>query len=617
MTCGLAAMLVLLASCSSDRSVVERPLIEAANTTVLDVVRVNLTDTLTVLNVEAYFTPRQWLRIDSAVYLQAGGQKFALVGSEGFEVDTLFLMPDSGKAAFRLMFEPLPREAASFDFIEPVDEGFRLYGIDLTGKRKYEKLKGLPREATRWDDDTSVPEPALKVGKTTLNIHIPYYRKEVKRNFSLTVGNTIGKFETLTLPIDTVNGTATYTYMQYGSSFAQLDDKLIWLYPGETVDVYVDGRENGRRIVSRRDSTACQTLYSTGMYKDLTNTMAGIYFDKKGGDYAIDTNDFRFADYRMTSKEYADRVIEMYQSKLANIGKSTFPPLAKELMKLALQQQTLVLMSQCNSNREKNYRREHNVMDYRISVSEYITPVMPADIDQICRIIDVNDPRLAMVWNFYPYRSTVYHRNYWLKTGSVDKGIMADMLKFFDVCEKVDRCTLKEEDFKTLEGMDPFYTEALRTMQKEVKAKLAALEGKAIIQPTPDVPLDRLFEAIIAPYKGKVIFVDFWNTWCGPCCAGIRVMEPLKKGELKSDDMVWLYIADESSAIVTYKTMIPDIEGVHYYLNAKQQRALWKKFGIRGIPFYVLVEKDGSYAPRKDLRETKKLKSVLKEKLGL
>lgn len=87
--------------------------------------------------------------------------------------------------------------------------------------------------------------------------------------------------------------------------------------------------------------------------------------------------------------------------------------------------------------------------------------------------------------------------------------------------------------------------------------------------------------------------------------------EPLKQGELKSDDLVWIYIADESSPLSTYLSMISNIQGVHYRMNNEQWEYICDKFNIDGIPSYVLVGKDGDYSLRNDLRNHGLLKETL------
>ena len=62
--------------------------------------------------------------------------------------------------------------------------------------------------------------------------------------------------------------------------------------------------------------------------------------------------------------------------------------------------------------------------------------------------------------------------------------------------------------------------------------------------------------------------------------------------------------------------MIPGIKGKHFRLNDEQWNYLCKKFHIDGIPSYVLVDKDGSYSLRNDLRDHNRLVKTLAEKVG-
>ncbi|MDE6650814.1 MAG: redoxin family protein, partial [Paramuribaculum sp.] len=133
---------------------------------------------------------------------------------------------------------------------------------------------------------------------------------------------------------------------------------------------------------------------------------------------------------------------------------------------------------------------------------------------------------------------------------------------------------------------------------------------------TPDVATDSIFDAIIAPHKGKVVMVDLWNTWCGPCRAALEYHEPEKDDALSSEDIVWIYIADESSPVKTYFDMIPGIKGLHYRLNDEQKNAIMDRFKVDGIPYYILVDHKGNASGRPDLRNPNLYKNAIIEALG-
>lgn len=160
---------LMLAACQTGPKVVENPLIESANSMTLDIAKVELTDTATVVHVDAYFTPHYWIRIDSKTYLRAEGKNYALTNAQGITPDSLFWMPESGEASFTLFFQPLPKQTRSFDFIESdCADCFKLFGVDLTGKKDYDVLEGIPAEALSMDENASMPKPAFKSGETTV-----------------------------------------------------------------------------------------------------------------------------------------------------------------------------------------------------------------------------------------------------------------------------------------------------------------------------------------------------------------------------------------------------------------------------------------------------------------
>ncbi|HIW66116.1 MAG TPA: TlpA family protein disulfide reductase [Candidatus Alistipes intestinipullorum] len=617
----VAAFGLLVASCGPRERVVEDPLIEASNSTTLDIVKVSLCDTATVLDIEAWYTPHFWIRIDHGTYLQAGKRKYALTGAEGITPDSLFWMPDSGRASFRLTFEPLPRRTCSFDFIESdCDDCFKLYGIDLTGKATYETPRDLPSDVLVEPTDNAFCEPLFEIGETTVRMHFIGYREGLGKRAELYVNTMFGTQKSYTAEVDPATSMATFRFDQYGTAFAfgglgRFPAAHFWTAPGETIEVYADLRCSGESLVSRRRDAAIalRTCYTNGTYAEINASPA------YGGFVSMNLRSGEFADYRMTADEYVTMVCDKYRTLADSIARSSAPAAAQRLQLTALRQETLAAFAEAPSLLEHNYRHVHNQWDYRSPIDYRVATLEPRHYAEVCKLFDINDPTLLVGDRTMDYVCAVCAPTVdWPAIAGLTEGIVPDLrtISGSEMLLKVENNALTDEDFATLHAMkNPFYAEAFEAMQARVRETLAEAEGKAVIEPTPDVPLAELFDAIVAPYRGKVILVDFWNTWCGPCRAAIESIEPVKGGELKSDDLVWLYIANETSPIVTYKTMIPKIAGKHFRLNKEQWSYLCEKFGIDGIPSYVVVDRDGSYRLRNDLRDHASLVSTLRSKL--
>ncbi|KAA2379360.1 thioredoxin [Alistipes onderdonkii] len=612
---------MLLASCTPANRVVENPLIGAANTMTLDFPKIELSDTATVLHVDAYFRPHNWIRIDAGTYLLADGQKYMLQGSEGILPDSLFWMPDSGEASFVLKFGPLPRGTKSFDFIESdCDDCFKLYGVDLTGKKEYPRYpEGLPRALRKAPEDGPVPEPILAVGTTTVNVRLLGYRRGMVKEVAMYVNSLLNGQEEHTAAIDPESGTATLRFEQYGTAMAYVSCGpvfgMCWIAPGETLDMYIAMEAGGRAVVQRRDKE-CEPapgrrLYTTGTYADLNAQV-----DASGGS-SIRMNLYSgdFADYRMSADEYTQMVVSKYESLADSIARSPVSGMMKELSLLTLQQEALTAISMGGFFLAHNYRSVNNEWDYRVEPDYEFASLKPEHYTAVAGLFDINNLKLLMGIDLSDYVNAV-SRSYtdveWADLVHATDGIVYDLPKVVGLPSKAENNALTQEDLDLLHSLrEPFYAEACEAMQARVRKELESVKDVRI-ETTPEVAVDKLFDAIVAPYKGKVVFVDFWNTWCGPCRASIKANEPLKSGELKSDDLVWIYIANETSPLVAYKTGIAKIAGKHYRLNDTQWKYLCEKFRIDGIPSYVLVDRDGSYKLRNDFRDRDLMKKTLK-----
>lgn len=110
---------------------------------------------------------------------------------------------------------------------------------------------------------------------------------------------------------------------------------------------------------------------------------------------------------------------------------------------------------------------------------------------------------------------------------------------------------------------------------------------------------DSIFQELIAPYRGKVIYLDVWGTWCGPCRQQMQFVPPLKEA-FAGQEVVFMYLANRSPQ-KAWENIIKDMHltgksVVHYNLPNAQQAMLERKLNITAFPSYFLIDKHGNIA---------------------
>lgn len=110
---------------------------------------------------------------------------------------------------------------------------------------------------------------------------------------------------------------------------------------------------------------------------------------------------------------------------------------------------------------------------------------------------------------------------------------------------------------------------------------------------------DTLFQkntvaSLLRNYSGKVLYIDFWASWCGPCLMEMPNSKSLQE-RFKGKDVAFVFISiDDNPKKWTQaieKLPFDDVSGGHYLL--REDSPLATSLAVPPIPRYVLIDKQG------------------------
>ena len=129
----------------------------------------------------------------------------------------------------------------------------------------------------------------------------------------------------------------------------------------------------------------------------------------------------------------------------------------------------------------------------------------------------------------------------------------------------------------------PEYTEAL---QAEMNKLLTLQPG----QPAPDFTLhDPEGQPVsLSQFKGKVVLLDFWASWCSPCIADLGILRKIKE-QVATQPVVFLNVSlDANEGAWKQAIAKHEIKGVHV-----RSEQVAQAYNVSGIPRYYLVDPQG------------------------
>jgi thiol-disulfide isomerase/thioredoxin len=172
-----------------------------------------------------------------------------------------------------------------------------------------------------------------------------------------------------------------------------------------------------------------------------------------------------------------------------------------------------------------------------------------------------------------------------ISTGYMSDKILSDHKALFEYLSKQD---LIKGDY------DPEITE-LKNNGLKAKQQLI-LEDQLSLPPVPGILKTADGKTITTDdWKGKVVFIDFWATWCGPCIRSFPGLQKLYDKYKNNPDVifavvnVWERVEDRFASVKTFLSKNPYTFPILFDLKDE----MVKGYGVTGIPSKFILDKNG------------------------
>ena len=591
--------ILLFTSCTPENRVIEKPVFLVSNTSSIEISKVALTDTTTVLDVFTRIRPNTRMKITQDCCLtDEKGNNYAVLASKGIELGQEIQKTESGKAEFQLVFPPLKRGTKSINFSE---NGFYIWGIQV--KNNQLPPLQIPEKMLTIDKNQPLPTDRLTYGEATIQGKVLDYQVGMPTTLKLMVYNLLVGYDGEVNIEISPDGSFHHTLNVLGASPALLslngyDCKAdIYVAPGQTSEIYLNLRENSRM---RSKLHANSESYGQRIY--YKGPLEGVVAEMKEAGKVLAYHQATNLDFsqkpEVVWEAYKNMLLDKEKALREKIGNSTLSAATQAYMQNWIRISTLTQFMKASSNligKEaetlKGLDRETYAKRYKEIQKKWgmalQTAKEPTEAYEV-----LNDPTsmLNAQYGIFIRQGEMMKARSDMKEGWFVQ--LAEASKLYQGIK--DFAPLTPEQQEQMKALPEACQQYLSIANAALLQTIEANQNKTgyTINEVGEVSDKDLFPTIISKYRGKVILVDFWATWCGPCRNANKQMIPMKE-DLKDKDIVYLYITDETSPKGTWENMITDIHGEHYRITNKQWAYLKQIFSIEGVPTYLVVNPKG------------------------
>ncbi|MEP6647480.1 MAG: TlpA disulfide reductase family protein [Saprospiraceae bacterium] len=98
----------------------------------------------------------------------------------------------------------------------------------------------------------------------------------------------------------------------------------------------------------------------------------------------------------------------------------------------------------------------------------------------------------------------------------------------------------------------------------------------------------------LSDFKGKVVYLDIWASWCGPCRMEIPYARKLE-GKLEGKNVIFLCVSIDEDENAWRKIIAEkEMKGVHLISKGSFASDVAKLYNVTGIPHYIIIDQEGN-----------------------
>ncbi len=238
------------------------------------------------------------------------------------------------------------------------------------------------------------------------------------------------------------------------------------------------------------------------------------------------------------------------------------------------------------------------------------------NLDQISFLLNYLTYKRNQTQVSYPEGSSVHVANYYL-AGEYLTGSAQDYMQALAISREMNSGDLEQ----AAELFDRYMGENREEeYQQRLRVEYEKLQRLWKGNPAPDFTMTDMEGNTVSmgDYLGKVVYLKFWASWCGPCMREVPPATELKERMSEEEDLVFFYVSiDTDQQAWEDQVARHGITGIHTRTPGRE-RGVPAAYHVRWIPTYYVIGRDGNiydHRPPKpsDERVDEVLKAALEE----